>query len=313
MNNEIVSVNAREVLDRALDALDESYTLGYVAYDDRLGDEQLTEVLDGKIDEVEDKIYDWFHENDHYAVDEIVKQVVPDEFERAALRRSGLIDELTGAIRERDDTDSLFKDLLRNTHSKLMRFHLGDPDADQDLEYASGSVAGDAGETNYIETNARRLAEMAGIDFAIDANAQAFRQMVAEQSWYGGQLYVIWYGDVDEVVKAAIDHANDLANEVPPRPFTIKWKDPEILLLDRYNGSGYGERVVGEVTATFELDRISLDKDGRGYGWDEVAGVVHSAYKCDVEITPRPGVERMIDTPVPPVAERRPETFGLER
>lgn len=274
-----VQIDTEKLLQEALSKLSETYTLDYVDYDERLSDEQIQQIFDGKLEEVENEIQD--RANDYHwelIADQILPELIPDGVQRAALVADGdSFRQLIEAIEDRNDA-TLWKDMVRNTgrFGTLMRYHLGGND-DQDLPYNTGYPADP--KNKVIERWARKLARMAGVDYA--TNEAAFRQMVIEQSYYGGQLYVIWYGSPAPLIDA-ISEAE--WQETRKRRRTITWTNPQLVLLDRYNGSGHDAQIIGTITKPWDPERCDTDSKGWGYGWDAVASVVQSAYKCEWSI-----------------------------
>lgn len=274
-----VHIDTAKVLEAAMGRLEETYTLDYVAYDDKLTEEQIQRILQGEVSDVENEILEQWQEYHHQLVDEqYLPQLVPDPVERAALSAdSERFWELVEAIRDRDDS-TLWADLVRNTRqwSILMRYRLGKPDEDMDLPYNLGYPADP--QEKIVNRWARKLARMAGVDF--EPNEQAFRQMVIEQSYYGGTLWVVWYGSPGDLIEAVC--ADTWQRK---RRRTITWTNPELVLLDRFNGSGHDESIVGTITKPWDPERCEVDSQPRfGYGWDKVAGVVKTAYKCEWSI-----------------------------
>lgn len=275
--NRTVTIDVQAVYDRAVAALEPAYTLNYVAYDERLHDEQIHRIFQGDLEGVETEIVDRAADNPYYE-EQTVTELVKDPVELAALRQSDLYWPLIEEIKERDNSD-LFGDLVRNTGqwSTLMRYRLGSENPD--LEPCTGRPA-DIGD-QLVTRHAKRLAKLAGVEF-LD-NAQAFRQMVTEQAWHGGYLCVIWYGNPAPLIEAVCE---DLWHNPKPRRRIIEFTNPELLLLDSWNGSGYGERIKGTVRKVWDPARCVVDSQDGPYGWDKIAGVVHSAYRCDVTISP---------------------------
>lgn len=261
-------------------ALDDTYTLAWVSYDDSLSEKQIQRFFDGDVAGAEDEIDDVFDEGRIFAVREILNSLIPDPTERAAVTEHGgaKLSDLQSLIYERDDSDVL-TDLLRHNKPILMRYHLGNPNEDQDLRYCEVLEGGNGADR--VERFARRLARMAGVPFDGE-NEKVFRQMVVEQAYYGGQLYVIWYADPADLIRCIME--DEFQGK---RRRLIGWTDPELVLLDRYNGSGYGERVAGTIRKVFDRERLVTDAEGPGYGWDRVACVHKPAFECKWSITPK--------------------------
>lgn len=263
--------DTKKILAGVLARLEPSYTLNYISHDDRLYEEQIQEVFDWNASDVEDAILENLNA-DLYYENQIIKDLVPDGVERAALRSSDEYYELVEAIQERDDATP-FADLVQHsTWSMLLRYRLGPDEETFDLPQLTGYPAD--GTTSATTKHARRLARLAGVDF--EPNRKAFEQMVIEQSYYGGRLYVMWYAEPRVLLQAAVA---DQWHK--PRRRTITWKDPHLILLDTWNGTGYGETISGTVTKRWESDRCKVDKVDGPWGWQQIAGPHPPAYKCD--------------------------------
>lgn len=263
-------LTAEQILTKALADLRPKYTLIYVDYDDGLSDEQIARIFDGDVEGVESDVDEWAMEGTDHNVDEIIADLVPEEHHRDLLEAGDEIDELRNAIQERDDSRGALMELLHTTGSKLMRYAL-----DYELEPDSWNW-----DEEQIVEAMHGIADAAGIDF--DTNEKALRSLVVEAS-YGGSLYVIWYGDPEDVVKGVLNTTweNDEA------PTTIAWTDPHLVVLDGWNGSGYSDDVKGIVTKPFVPTNLRMDGNvkGHGYTWDQVAGLVYSAFSNEPTLT----------------------------
>jgi hypothetical protein len=261
-----------KVYERALAELPDKVQLVDVEYDDQLRDEQIQKLFDGDELSVFEELDEGFADSRHYGMEYVLNDVLGDD--RALLERHApeLAERLRDEINERDESDAL-GDLLRRSGSRLVRYRLGGED-DYDLEPNSWSWDEDE-----IEEAAKALAETAGVPYEGD-NVLRFRSLVVEAS-YGGVLEVIWYADVEDLYKAL-----EFDGEGKPTAVgTITWTDPDLLVLDAMNGSGHNEAIKGQISVPFDPSRLTLDSQGWGYGWDKIAGVVHSAYACEWSIT----------------------------
>ncbi|MCC3299319.1 hypothetical protein [Arthrobacter caoxuetaonis] len=270
--------------DREADALIErvsagsdTYSLAFVQYDDRLRDDQVSRYLSGSYSEVEDEVNDLFTES---VIDASTEQA------RDLLKEAGIdvdevdtdkLDQLAEEIREKDDSDPM-AGLVRNTPEKLMRLTLGQPGGTNTLY--DGNVDGAQ------EAREARIAAMLnerGLDASSPEAKEAISSLVTEgpQYWHEGvDLDVVYFDDIRDSTVFNAD-----TGEVASRE--IQFKDPYVVLLDRVNGSGYDARIPGMIKATAtEENPVKLDADDKyGYGWDETAGVVHSAYRTDTGST----------------------------
>lgn len=232
--------------------LDEKYDLVYINRGDSLTDEQIRNLFAGEMDVLDD---DWEFENRSQGVKCVLENLLDDDA-REWLEENDALEKVREAVEERDQSNPV-GDLMRETGSKLMRYRF-DAEADPDPWRFSDEQT---------ESAARALGEAVGID--VDTNADALRELVAHAS-YGGGLHVLWRGDI----KPVYDAVCKVRFSDPAPTITISWTDPELLVLDQWNGSGHSVRVRGTVSVAFDPDRLSLDtaKGPGGYSWTDVVG-----------------------------------------
>jgi hypothetical protein len=264
-----ISIDTTAVAARVRAALAETYDLAYVSQGDRITDEQLAYIFEHGHEP--ESFYDWLDESRHHYAIEALEELIPDRLEREALRRTDDWDDLIDEIKERDNSN-VFRDLLRETPRVLMRYALGDVDEDLDLDQDSWNWS-----EEQVTSAARKIGEIVGLDFV---HLPELRELVVNAT-YGGKLYVIWYGDVDDVVQASFDDSVQR---------TISWTEPYLLVLDRFNGSGHDVKIGHGETITVRWDRTRLVVDDHdfGYGWDRVCGLHKPAYACEAVLTPAP-------------------------
>lgn len=265
-----------DALIQRVSAGSDTYALAFVQYDDKLRDDQVSRYLSGDYDTVQDEVSELFDESVIAASTEqardLLKEAGIDEDEVDPDQ----LDQLAEVIRDKDDSDP-FPALVRNTPEKLMRLTLGRPE---------GPGLYDGLPDGVPEAREAKIAEMLtarGLDVSSPEAREAISSLVNEgpQYWHEGvDLDVIYFDDIrDSTV------FNEETGTVASRQ--IRFRDPHILLLDRVNGSGHDVQIPGTITATASEDNpVRLDADGSiGYGWDETAGVVHSAYRTDTDST----------------------------
>lgn len=274
----------------------ESTDVHFVSYDEQLTDEQIDMVLAGQ----DDSAYESYMENNDLfgdgSAENIAREALADGFRnnRTDIDWEDLDtderDQLIDLVQERDTSDPI-TDLIRNTHPQLMRTSLSTPSYDKRLGEAWNGDAlygREESETSRTLVQRRRdivadkLAER-GIDTTLPANREAIAELIdnGPYNWHEGvSLDVIFHARVNEV-SASQDGPSKLA-----------FNDPYVVLIDRINGSGHDVKLQGTVSKSIpEADkasepesRVFLDDGGRGgYGWDEVAGVVKSAYAVEIE------------------------------
>lgn len=245
--------------------------LVYVEYDDRLTDEQVAGVVSGDWDEVDnDDFTEWVSEATGGAVREIIKETAGDILRR--MIADGTLDEDEDPdviaddfewttewddVRfwlEDHDQSNPVKDLARNTPDPLVQY-VPDPVIEIDVE--------DEEESN--SEVARVLTEL-----GLPSTAHNYEAMYAAMANCHGptEVRVLFTADMEEMIDLTVEE--------------VRLKDPALLLLNPYDGSGMDTDNM-EGTITVPRDQIRLDS-ALGYGsWDNIAGVVVSAYTVDAE------------------------------
>ncbi|WP_030660808.1 hypothetical protein [Streptomyces rimosus] len=241
---------AQAAADLVISRLDEKYVLVHIERGDCLTDEQIRKLFAGE----EALDLDWWDENRWQGVKYVLHDLL-DQNARDFLEEHDVLDRIVQAIEERDESDPI-SELMRGTGSKLFRYRL-DAEAAPDPWRFSEKETEDA---------ARTLGTAAGIDFW--DNVGALRELVAHAS-YGGDLYVLWRGDIKPVYEAVRKLSWTEAPEI-----TVQWTDPELLVLDQLNGSGHSVRVRGSLRLPFNPDRLFIDtaRGPGGYSWTDVVG-----------------------------------------
>lgn len=274
---------------------DETYSLYYVGQAEGLQPEQINQFLSGD-DEFDNALDDAFSEQRYDYSEEKAKKLA----EEAGLDWDDLDyedqDDIRNAVQEKDD-GGLVKDLLRETFDQLMRLDLDNVDDIMDRWITDENGKPDReliGQTAYGHLADPKIRERAlagelaryGIDASSGKNKEQLASLVSEGSsdWHEGvKLSVIWYGDVAQAnVGEYID--GELKDE---RELTFKDK-VHVLALNTYSGSGWeAEFEVGSATFTASTDNpVFLDSEpssDKGYGWDDTAGVIKSAYRSNME------------------------------
>lgn len=248
-HHEDTSEAAKALLERKLTELDKTYHLVFIERADRLSDEQVQALLEGK-SLYEDPHFDEWYNDARWSGWESVRDELLEPEERDLLdEHPELMDELRFAVEERDQSDPA-ADLLRETPYMLFRFDMG-------LDVAPSEFA----HNDDAEAAAVAMAEALGVD--LDANRDSLRSAFWHAS-YGGRLFVIAYLDPQDVVGAT----------------RATFTNPHVVVLDRLNGSGMDCQVLGEVSVDITTENTVLDSSDR-YGWDEIAGVHGPAYAPD--------------------------------
>lgn len=270
--------------------------LRFVDYDDKLTKEQINMILSGAWNDAENDIEDRFSDS---AYDEAVR-VATEELETAVQEERfdrewdeldpDEQDEARYAVEARDSSEPV-KDLLRNTPPQLMRTSLGNPSQHLSKpQFASGHRLDDGGfEARHKVVES--LLKDAGMDTSAPGVTAAIEELITEgpYDWHEGvQLDVIFYGDVADAVPATqFDNDPDAGREK-----VLEFAKPHILLIDKWNGSGHDVVVPAPLKRTLakpsedgsetpRTGRVYLDDSGDGYSWDDVCGLVKSAYGGD--------------------------------
>lgn len=257
---------AEDILSQAIEALEPTYTLGYVHYSDYLDDERVAKLLEPNgWETVEDDLREAFDEMRWDATMDVAERVVDslgidDAWD---ILRSDLasFDELRLAIEERDDFDPL-DELLTRTGRVLFRYDL-------EHEVSGGTWDWD---DDQEDSEARAIADAAGIDY--DANRATILAMLANVG-NGGRLSVIFECPAEDVVRPALE-MDWGQREGEAR--TLTFEDAHLSVLNPYEGSGWVSDPVGTVTKRFHPQLLTVDSTSH-YGWTEVAGPVGGAYE----------------------------------
>ncbi len=255
-------------------------TINYLSYDDVLSDESTDAYLSGD-DETLDENTNW-EDNDFEYVEELAKGIVgSDEWDELDYDTQ---DELKDWVREHDDSNIL-DGLINNTRGKLLQFPVTD---DDDFGVALSEASDEEDETERrkaIEKVFEDALTGAGLEMN-DTNREAIATLINENSldfehqaseqW---RLRILSTDDVREYGMSGSSPYRDAARDV-------QLNDAHILLIDPWNGRGMDAKLEGTITSRISPDApVQLDA-GRGYGsWDNVAGVVTSAYRSENKVT----------------------------
>lgn len=244
------------------DALPDRVTLVDPDYSDELTPADVQRCIREGTDEVRESMTDWTLEAEYESIHYYAAECLPPWI--AAMRDDEMVMEaVRETLWERDDSDPVAA-MLRHTGSLLMRYRLDydvAPSADRDAAAYDVAVALGLDGEGYL------------------ASREAILGMLAECEHYGGTLHIIWHGDAATVV----DACDAIRYEQADPPTAIRWRDPSILVLDRWSGSGMDARISGTVTLPFDPALVDVDTEGAGYSWTEVAGPYEPAYDAHVD------------------------------
>lgn len=181
---------ARAIFDDAIAKLPEKVTLFYLSQGDQLQDEQVNEIFAGSYDAVSEQIYDWFRDNDHWAIDYEIEAILDsDEIDVLKEHPSNempdhwtLHDELRDAIRDRDDSDPM-GELTRATPDVMLRL-----DTREVIEESDTSE-------ELIEIVCR------GLGLSPMVNRARIMKWLAENfNEVYGSVEIVWRADIQEAV-----------------------------------------------------------------------------------------------------------------
>ena len=267
---------------------DGSYFLGdltYVDYRDMLTDEQQTAYLAGDWETFDSTVLDSFDEQRYMTTIEYAKEAA----EKLNLDWADLDDDdqqtIKDAISDKDDSDPT-RQLLRNTGSQLLRIPLGRPfydlDQDEDMEDpASGMHSLNSDDPRGLNSRAdaiRGLLTAHSVDVSSPDVEASIRELIANGpfDWHEGvTLDVIVYAGIADAAAAPFSDSDAPGSTGRDLNFT----GVRVVLLDPWNGSGHDVLIPGNLSVRVTPEQpATLDSASNGYGWDEVAGVVKSAY-----------------------------------
>jgi hypothetical protein len=267
-------------------------TLKFVDYDHELNQDQISMILEGRWNDAENDVDENFSDAAYEEAIRIAEEEINAAHAAGTFDREwddldeDEKDEARYAVEARDDSDPV-KDLLRNTPSQLMRTSLGQPTARlPESRFSSGHHQDDGG----FEARQKVISDLleeSGMDTSSNAVQETLQELVNNGPWdwhEGVQLDVIFYGDIaDAVPNTRFDNDPDAG-----KAKVLEFSKPHILLIDKWNGSGHDVvvpaplkrtlTVPDEGTETPQTGRVYLDDKAGGYSWDDVCGLVKSAY-----------------------------------
>ena len=258
---------------------------------ERLDDDEVNAVLAGNRDEAIDSIEENYEEYIHDSQREAAMKACDEadvNFDELSWQDQQAVMEAVGD--HSNPGDQLYKQLLSNTPSQLVRRRLDDHSASdfQQRAYEAGVVWGNTADYEVREQAVVEHLTGYGIDFDDERNREAVSYLVANgphDLTDGVKLELISYNDVEDLAPGQSDR-------------TVTFTDPHILLIDTMSGSGADTQLFGTMSvpvpaAPEENDQKTFytDAGAPGYGWDDVAGVHKPGYRTAVAVTEEPAVE----------------------
>lgn len=289
----------RTFLNSNFDDLGIDYDLVYVDYDESLSNRMIGMYLRGEqsdiyAEQLDELYYEQRQDAAANRAQELAEQL---ELEWEELTQEAQ-DVMSDHIFENDTSEPL-PALVRNTHPQLMRAPIK-----SNVTAGLGDWAESAGvdrdkllsghHEDAAELRAKYIAEqlkLAGFDpdTMTDEDRDEIMSLATEgpYDWHEGvTLDVIWYGDIAD---------GAMGNGGSPRKLTFggapvhSRENPDgkarVVLLDRWNGSGYDVALSQPLTVTVDnrnAPRLDSDEDSGDYGWDDTAGVYKPAYSVSV-------------------------------
>ena len=272
-----------------LEATGEMFSLHYTDYTEEMSDGLLRLVLAGDYAEYWSKFNETFDDADYDDLDAAIQRFDDEHGTDFASLSAGDedYDRLENYLWGHDDSDRE-ADLLRFTEKKMMRAPISGYGT---LDGNDTYWANPNDEKAWNQLSARRekllsdrLAD-AGLDMSLETNKDAVKLLVSEgpETWHEGvRLDVIWNGDVRDAIPGDVERV-------------LNFQNPHVVLIDTLNGSGYDDKFTGiarmtigarpEDGALSDGEHVRLDDEEHGYGWDQTAGLVHSAYNTHVAAT----------------------------
>jgi hypothetical protein len=252
-------------LARALEAIPDKVELVYISQGEELSDKQIQTAFAGTPSWENGDFDEYESEARHAGLWSTLEYHVDHEDLDLIRADQSRFEELQLAVEERDESDP-FMTLARMTPHKWMRY-VANWDAEPwPYDNLTDDIAG--------------IAAQLGIDR--EAHDKLLQDLVTEAN--GGGVYVLWYGDVEELIVAA----QNCDHEGKQVPQTITWENPHLLVLDCMSGSGHMVDFPGTITLPFDRARLMLDARnvGNGYSWsDDVAGLAGDRGTTTVTIT----------------------------
>jgi hypothetical protein len=266
----------------AEEALDATYTLNYVSYDDRLTPSQLQVLLNDENPWESSEFSDfeeWESDAGYHRTMEIIGELLTEE-QREILEQpqskqgfkgdgtpmtytTDRLDDLRFTIQDRDDSD-LLGGCLDNMSDTLFRY---------DLDYAVPDWTMLQGNDERREAM-RAIAEAAGLSVLDRKVIRQLRNLLANAPG-GGTLYAMWYGSPKDAIELSkpIAWDYDKGGEPVTDPVgTVTFSGATLQIINHWEGSGYGEEVE-TMTVPWVPLKVSIDapKAGPGYSWHEIA------------------------------------------
>lgn len=267
------------IMRKVRENLDEKYELVWISQGDGLSDKQVALLLGGE-DIFDSKEFadleEWIDGSRYERAIEVIKEILDDNEFDILDNHPDELDELRFEVTDRDQSDP-YTGLVRETRYLLMRY---------DVDVAVGTDWSSSEQE--LAEQAEDLANTLG--FASDPTvANLIASGLLPEAGYGGHAWILFYASVAQMWEAVQAYHGLRAEDRPHAKITFT--TPYLLVLDALNGAGFDLELPVDVTLPFTPQRLTTDAGAPGYSWDDVAGVVKSAYSAEVSfegLTPTP-------------------------
>lgn len=253
-----------KLADEIIERLDESYDLVYVAYNDRLGDEQVAKLVRND-DEWLEASFEWESDQRYDSARDIIKNLaraILDEWSTEAddadldfvLTAFDLSDDeerVREEIYDRDKSDWP-KQLARLTPDVILRINV----IDEDHGYS------------YEEVSPERVLVDLGLPLpATQENVEIVNDVLNETSPEFSVLLGYWIvgADVEDIY------------EMPYDTKEVEITNPYLYLGNPFTGSGFISERPLQATVRVKREDLRTDKDAFGYSVDEIYGGLYAS------------------------------------
>ena len=210
--------------------------LVYVSYDDKLNEEQLQEVLEKGF--IED--WQWTDDCSYEAIDQMEKELFKD-YDISVIQNS-----ISDWCYEHDTSNPL-KDLLNHNNDIVFYYRLGH----EVSGYDGNDFKGD-------------MKLMKSLFKPKDAEAVKTLEKMVKEAGYGGEVVIMFKMDGSDLL---LMHNSSFKY--------LTFTDPTVAIMDRMNGSGSFEQVMGTFQLPGIASRLRMDETAPGYA------LISDVYDCN--------------------------------
>lgn len=239
-------------VEAAIAKLADKYELVYVAYDDKLSDEQVEKVVSGDLEGFWEATSEFESESRWHGSEYVIKDVFTDD-EWDSLEPDEQ-EEVRDAIYERDES-AWDTELMSHTSNPLLRINaISEDDSFSHREVCAGDIL-----------------DHIGFD-ATEHNIKIINNTLAECSTDVMMGYWVLSADLATLYKS---------NEGDKLRFT----NPHLFLGNPFTGAGWVTEEALHGTIDIDREDVHTDKEAFGYGINEIYGGVYaSEYESEVAI-----------------------------